>query len=95
MERFNFLFFFPFPQHSATVLPSVDRFNISHNATETGYFISDIVAVDVTNYISYKTEVNINYPESVFLCMVSAINSLGEGNTASTTILTNLILNGM
>ena len=44
--------------------------------------------------ISYKTEVSINCLDCVHLCLVSAINPLGEGSIVSANIETEMVLNG-
>ena len=75
------------PQHSASILPPVEKFKISHNVTKTGNFISIGVAVNST-IIDYKTEVHPNRGNlnSAFLVLISAINAFGEGEAALTDI---------
>ena len=69
------------PQHSASILPPVEKFKISHNVTKTGNFISIVVAVNST-IINYKTEVHLNNLNGAFLALISAINAFGEGEAA-------------
>ena len=84
------------PQHSASILPPVEKFKISHNVTKTGIFISIVVAVNST-IIDYKTEVHLNNLNSAFLVLISAMNAFGEGEATLTDVQADLLTtpNGM